>query len=262
MNTNEAFSFLGLTNFASKEEVDTAFRQLVMIYHPDKNPGKAEWSHARMTLLNEAHGLARQYISLRGETGSGRQQGQTVSRALMARLQKAVYTAREDILEGIHLYYIFNLENIHLRLEGIRRLRYNSAKRNVKKGIIQLDKILAEVPDGTLKTCTRLWEAFGKSFFASMSITKICPTDTSRNYKAYRHYKSAALILDSFIKLCFFPEDFPRQDITSKSIALCEQELLLILSNYQETIWTPEATVKLSLLDDLNNLVKFEQQQT
>jgi hypothetical protein len=259
MNTDEAFSFLGLSLSASKEELEASFRQLVMLYHPDRNPDKSEWSHTRMTLLNEAHTLAQHYITLRGE--NHRAAPKQISREFMARLQNGLYAARDDILEGVHLYYTFSLENVHLRSEGVRRLRYNSAKRGVRKGVIQLEKILQEAPEGKLKIYARLWEAFGKSFYGSMGITKICPADTSLNYKAYKHYRNASLILDSFIKLCFFPEDFPRQNITPKSIELCEQLLLLILSNYRETIWVPEADVKLSLLDNLQNLVEFERRE-
>jgi hypothetical protein len=259
MNTDEAFSFLGLTRHASKEELEASFRQLVMLYHPDRNPGRTEWSHTRMTLLNEAHGLAQQYISLRGE--NLRRVPKQVSREFMIRLQNGLYAARDAILEGVHLYYTFSLENIHLRSEGIRRLRYNTSKRNIKRGVIQLEKILLEAPEGKLKTYARLWAAFGTSFYDSMAISKICPAGTSPNYKAYKHYRNAASILDALIKLCFFPDDFPRQDITSKSIALCEQLLLLILSNYQETIWPPEAAIKLALLDNLQNLMEFERQE-
>jgi hypothetical protein len=259
MNTGEAFSFLGLGLSASKDEIEASFRQLVMLYHPDRNPDKSEWSHARMTLLNEAHNLAQQYITLRGE--NSRQEPKQVSRELMLRLQNALYAAREDILESVHLYYTFSLENVHLRYEGVRRQRYNSSKRGIRKGVIQLEKILHSAPEGKLKIYARLWEAFGSSFYSSMSITKICPADTSLNYKAYRHYRNAALILDAFIKLSFFPGDFPRQDINSKSIALCEQQLYLILSNYRETIWTDEADIKLSLLNNLRNLLDFEQRE-
>ncbi|MDR1625953.1 MAG: DnaJ domain-containing protein [Spirochaetia bacterium] len=260
MDTDEAFSFLGLSLSANRDELEASFRRLVMLYHPDRNPDKSEWSHARMTLLNEAHGLAQHYLALRGQ--NARSAPKQVSREFMLRLQNSLYAAREDILEGVHLYYTFSLENIHLRAEGTRRLRYNSAKRGVRKGTIQLEKILQEAPEGKLKTYARLWETFGKSFYDSMTITKICPADTSLNYKAYKHYRNAALILDSFIKRCFFPEDFPRQDISSKSIELCGQLLLLILSNYRETIWVPEAGIKLSLLDNLQNLVEFERRET
>ncbi|MDR1931228.1 MAG: DnaJ domain-containing protein [Spirochaetales bacterium] len=259
MTTDEAFSLLGLHTCASMEEVEASFRQLVMVYHPDRNPDRSEWSHSRMSLLNEAHDIAQQHISLHSE--NLKRAPKQVSREILARMQNILYAARGDILEGIHLYYTFSLENIHLRSEGVRRLRYNSAKRSVKKGVIQLAKILQEAPDGKLKQYARLCEAFGKSFYDSMLITKICPADTSPNYKAYKHYKNAAMILDAYIKLYFFRGDFPRQDITSRSIALCERQLCLILSNYRETIWVPEAAIKLSLFDNLQALAEFEQRE-
>jgi hypothetical protein len=259
MNTDEAFSFLGLHTSASGDEVEASFRQLVMVYHPDKNPDNSEWSHGRMILLNEAHDIAQRHISGRTQARSeARQRGGQNSQELAARIHRSFQAARSAILEGVHLYYTFNLENVHLRFEGIRRSHYNSSRRDIKKGVAQLGKIFQEIPEGKLKDRIRLYGEFGKSFYSSMSITKICPADTSLNYKAYKHYKNAGMIIDAFIKLCFFPGEFPRQDISPKSIILCEQSLLLILSNYRETIWVPEATIKLSLLDNLRNLVDFE----
>ena len=266
MNTHEAFSFLGLRTSATREELETSFRRLVMVYHPDRNPDKTDWSHDKMTLLNEAHEIAEQYIvseeNSRRAHSNNVENRSHVSRQTMARLQKAFSAAREELLEGIHLYYAFNLENIHLRLEGSRRYRYNSSKRSVKKALIQLDKIIREAPEGKLKTYALLYKEFGTSFFDSMNIAKICTADSSPDYRAYKIYRNASQIIDAFVRLWFFPDDFPRpQEFSSKSIILCEQQLLLILSNYRDTIWIPEATVKLALLDNLRKLADFEQSE-
>ena len=262
MNTQEAFTFLGLKAGATKEDLDASFRHLVMVYHPDRNPEKSEWSHEKMTLLNEAHELAEQYIASnnrREQPGESRSQ---IPRETLLRLQRAFSAAREELLEGIHLYYTFSLENIHLRAEGNRRYHYNSSKRFVKKALIQLEKIIAAAPDGKLKTYSYLYKEFAASFFNGMNINKICTADSSPDYKAYKLYRNASLTIDAFVKLWFFPDDFPRpRDFSSKSIILSEQELLLILSNYKNTIWIPEATIKLELLDNLRNIADFEQKE-
>jgi hypothetical protein len=259
MNIDEAFSFLGLQPSAGREEVDASFRQLVMVYHPDKNPDKTEWSHNMMILLNEAHNIAERCISLRQK----KHESSSPPPELLRRVQTTFYAARENILEGMHLYYVFNLENIHLRAEGTRRYRYNTARRTIQKGLVQMEKLISHsAPQGKLYNHIRLFQAFGKSFYGSMIITKISAPDGSINYKAYRHYHNGSAILDALIRRQFFPEDFPQRDLTPKSMILCEQELLLVLTTYRQSIWLPETIIKLSLLENLRKLAEFERDIT
>jgi hypothetical protein len=263
MDTIEAFSFLDLKTSASRQELEASFRRLVMRYHPDKNPGETAWSHTQMTLLNEAHEIAQRHIASR-ETPDGaplRKAG--VSREHAVLLRKTFQAALDSLLEGIHLYYIFNLENIHLRLEGSRRYRYNSSKRNVKKALGLFDGILRDAAgEEGLKTLSRLYKDFGQSFYESMGIAKISPAESTPTYKPYTHYRNASLIIDTFIRLWFFPNDFKKpHGFSSEHILLCEKELFLILTNYRDTIWTPEARIKLSLLDNLRSLIDFEERR-
>ena len=255
MDLNDALFFMGLDPSPSREELETSFRRLVMVYHPDKNPEKAAWSHDKMSLLNEAHDIVERHISAPQEAATV----QPPPRETALRMQKIFEAARGSLLDGMHLYYTFDLQNIHLRMEGNRKFHYNSARRSIKKAIIQFDKLAEECPESNFKTRLLLYNAFGKSFFACMGITSISPTDNSPNYKAFRYYRNASLIIDALIRLIFFPEDFPRPaDLCSKSIELCEQELLLIQSNYRDTDWGPEAGAKLELLDNLRELARFE----
>ena len=259
MDTQEAFSLLELPSSANKEELEASFRRLVMVYHPDKNPEKAAWSHEKMALLNEAHDIAARHIA--APRAAPPPEAPRPSREALMRLQKAFLAAREDLLDGMHLYYTFKLENVHLRGEGNSRFHYNSARRSIKRAVTRFLALTQENPEsqGTLEARIALYGEFGKSFYAGMGIAKIWPADGSLNYKAYKHYKNSSLIIDALVRHVFFPEDFARPpDLSSKSIVLCEQELLLILSNYRDTVWVPEATVKLELLDNLRRLAVFE----
>jgi len=55
--TNERthYETLRVSSKASPREVRTAFRQLVKVYHPDKNPQRTEWAEVRMRQLLEAY---------------------------------------------------------------------------------------------------------------------------------------------------------------------------------------------------------------
>lgn len=44
----------GLPKDATEEEITKAYRLLVQLYHPDKNPNRPEWSTESMRCLNEA----------------------------------------------------------------------------------------------------------------------------------------------------------------------------------------------------------------
>jgi len=51
------YNLLGLTQNASGEEIKKAYRQLAMLYHPDRNPGKEKWANEKFKEINEAYGV-------------------------------------------------------------------------------------------------------------------------------------------------------------------------------------------------------------
>jgi curved DNA-binding protein CbpA len=55
---NHYYEALGLAQNASEEEIRKAYRKLVFLYHPDRNPGDAE-AIERFRLISEAY----QYLS-------------------------------------------------------------------------------------------------------------------------------------------------------------------------------------------------------
>lgn len=255
MDINEALTFLGLSATASIDELDSTFRRLVMIYHPDRNPERSSWSHSNMIRLKEAHEIAGRYLM------EPRAEPVLPDPRTLRDFLSSFSAAREDVLQGIHLYYTFSLENIHLRYEGVRRYRYNSSRNHIRKGITAMGNMASVAPSGRLHTHLVLFRAFAAAFERTMHITKTFVPDGSVNHKAYRHYHSGSLILDSLVRGRLFPEDFPRQDLTPKSIPMCEQEFFLILTRYTESTWLSEAVLKLSLLDSLSKLLEFESKQ-
>lgn len=49
------YDTLSVPRNASKREIQTSFRRLVKIYHPDKNPDRTEWAETRMRELLQAY---------------------------------------------------------------------------------------------------------------------------------------------------------------------------------------------------------------
>jgi curved DNA-binding protein len=51
------YGVLGVPRNASDGEIKKAYRKLAMQYHPDRNPGKQEWSNEKFKEINEAYGV-------------------------------------------------------------------------------------------------------------------------------------------------------------------------------------------------------------
>jgi curved DNA-binding protein len=51
------YGVLGVPRNASDGEIKKAYRKLAMQYHPDRNPGKAEWANEKFKEINEAYAV-------------------------------------------------------------------------------------------------------------------------------------------------------------------------------------------------------------
>lgn len=70
----------GLPTDAREEEINKAYKILVQLYHPDKNPDRLEWATENMRRLNEAREILTDPVK-RAQCSSAQQKVQTVQRS-------------------------------------------------------------------------------------------------------------------------------------------------------------------------------------
>mgnify|MGYP001208083696 FL=1 len=61
MNIYESYRIMELSVNASEEEIVKAFKKLAKQFHPDANPGNADWAHKKMSDLNLAYQTLLEY---------------------------------------------------------------------------------------------------------------------------------------------------------------------------------------------------------
>ncbi len=172
---------------------------------------------------------------------------------------RAFSHATETLLDGVFQYYQYGLQNVHLRAEGNLRTRYRGALRRVRKAIEQLERITStdQLNRAELERLT-LTVRFAHAFHRSMQIDKFFrPASGGFETKAYRHYRRGTELLDDVIGRSLFPTSLglrnghpPLAECAQRS----EHELLTVVTQFQQSDWSPEAIVKLKLLGSIVEL--------
>jgi len=72
MTINEAAQILGISVNATAKELQSAFRKLVLKWHPDKHPNDKH-AEEMMKKINEAHKVFKEYLDKGGNTNTGSQ---------------------------------------------------------------------------------------------------------------------------------------------------------------------------------------------
>jgi hypothetical protein len=263
MTVDAAYTFLQLPSDADESALTASYRRLVKDYHPDLNAHRPAWSNEMMFLLNEALRIAREYqknrkaasaeirpADVRPAPGPARAPAAAAAGpAADNSFQAGFGFVADGILQGIHTYYNYGLENIHLRMEGTRKFRYRSSVKRLRDGIGKLDALLGTPGPADVVESTRLFREFSKAFLQNMLIGKFFVADgRPANHKSWQHYWRGSEVLDHAIKCAFFEAEFA---VSSRveSLALCEHEFMIILTKFSDGGWLHEALIKLCLLE-------------
>jgi len=255
MEKEKALTILGLTGSSSTTELNTVFRKLAKKYHPDFNRENEAWAHKMMTELNLAYELALEYLtSLSAITEKVREQSSEVN--FISIFNQAI----NRVLQGIFKYYQYGLENVHLRKEGVRKIRYRDSLTDMKKGIVNLEVLKSSAENDRAQENLEVFIDFTRAFLMNMLIEKYyIPSGTSFENNAHKHYYNGCVLLDNAIKEVVFGDLLIRvRDSTfSNKIDISYEEFMVVITRYNGSNWIPETLLKVYLLEVFTKVIRL-----
>ena len=206
------------------EDLNSRFRELVKKYHPDKMQDFPEWSHERMSEINDAYETLAEWLSRPiaadkpQRTDQKKNQHETSPEeypedvlfrreipGLTAGERKRFYPIFNSFLDGLGIYYQYGLENPAYRNEGIRRFRYREAFRTIEKAGMNSEKLSAEIKHPVIIAATR----FIRLTAAEMNFGEPVFRDMITFRKFDDRLRLARRSFDDAVKEIFFPELIP-----------------------------------------------------
>jgi hypothetical protein len=258
MELEHALKLLKLTPDCNLQKLNESFRKLAKIYHPDSNRGREEWAHRNMTELNLAYETLLDFITTpRGGLGDERT---SKERSAKSTYQTLFNRGINRVLDGLYTYYQYGLENVHLRYEGVRRLRFRDSLRNLQDGVHSLEQLKTLPKSEGAAGRLQLFTDFAKAFFQSMLIENYAaPPGMSAELTAYRHFRDGSSHLDYAIKDALFGDQLisVRTGTYAEKLKLSREELMIVLSRYYNSSCVSEAMVKMYLLEVFSKVVQL-----
>lgn len=285
MELHTALRLLDLPNTPSPEDVQSAYRRLVMRYHPDRNPRRAEWAHTMTTRVYEAYVVASEFAKTRrsggrsaGEggptraTGAGNEKHAQSRRsrssrptsfhdaeraATRSRTRSEGYAAtinrcRRYFEDAVHYYYTHRLDKAYLRGDGSQHLRYRRAVRHLKQAAQSCASIPAEGPSSQLSLARERLVAVAVAFArCAARPAPLVPQAGGKPYAAYQHLMRGIEYLDGAICAALCPDlkigTAPWNSGSRSSLSF--HELMVVFTTYRVSPWVDEAAARLELLD-------------
>ena len=266
MTLNKAFKLLNLAHDSGKRDLSMNYHRLAKRWHPDNNPDNQELSHTMMNMINEAYQILVEHVYERSATSQRATSKATSAPSPAAPpypttiLQERPFVVSREyiglfdsILDAVFLYYQYSLENIHMRLQGVGRVHYKSAIRNLTAGIVRLETKLTQTSNNSVvPNGVTIFLDFARAFLDTIRIERyFTPTGSSYDTQVQRHYQYASAKLDSAIKHFFFHElnTRGRRFYDGATLEISNHEFMIIRTNFSESSWITETNIKIHLLN-------------
>lgn len=262
MNVTAAFQFLQLHEQASIEEASASYRRLLKEYHPDRNSDRSEWSHKMTVRLTEAYSAVTAYIQNTPVESPTQQESETepdsgYSLAMQTRIAKLY----DVLLDVLHSYYTYGLDNVYLRQEGTLRHRYRSLLRKLSQTVAEL-QVTQNWPGSALQhRQAKAIHDFAGALYESMLIKpREQDSFTGDAHKVQMLYRQGSQALDTAIQRGILELQTENGIITPSARNQAEKSFMLILAGFPRSAHVPETLIKLYLLRAFSGLCEHLEQ--
>ncbi len=159
---------------------------------------------------------------------------------------------RQQIVEGIYIYFQFGLENFRLRYDGPHRLKYRKATRLVMKGLDRFAELWTRHGPLVEEHPVSRFYAFATRFYQVMFLEHDTnPYATKYNRNAYQHYRYGSALLDDTIRDTLFPELGGRNGYDPfGNLQVAWREFSAVISRYPDSDFMEESRLRQALVED------------
>ncbi len=258
MDVKTAFRIFRLQENPTETDLSVSYRNLVKRFHPDNNPGKEDWAHSRMVIINNAFEMARGALASgnpasRSDADATTRNGTPRSREAEKRNRPVlnVHDLENLMLDGMYRYYQYGLENIHLRSQGSFRSHFRKSLKTLKKSIDDMERrITGHAGRYDVRKAVTILE-FASCFSECIQLERYyTPAANAAHARAYRKYRNASELLDAYIRSRLFPElNSTTRRPPLGGPGLCEQDLLFVICHHHDSGWGDYSVMKLRLLE-------------
>jgi curved DNA-binding protein CbpA len=279
MNLAECYKILEVSFSATDEDIKKSFKNLAFKYHPDRNPGKAEWANKVMADLNLAYTSLmqmrfREKIQTADETKRTdvKPDPEPVRKDTKAKKQKvkgsyynpydrpkeyldnetltkAFVDIRESTKDILYKYFQYGIYNIARREEPANRSIYNNIAVKLKKSFHSINYLKDNTDD---KDFIKHFEVFARMIYnfymASECVNIIDSYNDNIEVYAYRMFRKGDDSLHPCEKEVFFDRHnrgFFKKNIAESLILQSELNFKKMLQTYPDSTWAVERRIKL-----------------
>lgn len=260
MTYSKAKEMFKLTKNFSVEDLNSAFRNLVKIYHPDKNIENQEWSHSKMLEINSAFELLWEYRS-ENKTEVNPYDStlfeNTESNLKANSFEESLSLSIHFFLNGITLYYEYGLENPRLRKESIRRFRYREARKWMEKSLRHTMEIDGEtLPVHSIEAETyRVYKKFSLLIYKEIQQPPLTLPNKKLESMFYQNCKDLSSLMKSF----FLEQNKSNAKYKNHyNIEKCHLIFIEIIKKHGNEIPQNEVLFRITLLESFMELISLD----